>query len=232
MELKVYQHNSLDAFSRWLEALSEAEKTSDAAIEALRQIGIDVIPDDLQNYPKKAWQNLKQQGVVTASAGDYITRTDDAKRPIPHVCFKVPTGGGKTLLAASALERFHRQRGLTLWIVPTRAIYTQTKKALWDKEHPYRKVLERASAGKVKMLEKDDPFNRDDIANYLCVMLLMLPAANRQKGKEFLRMFKDTGKYPSFFPDSDDISGDARMRNEYPDLECHEKTGLVKQSLV
>ena len=84
-----------------------------------------------------------------------------------------------------------------------------------------------------KCSKKDDPFNRDDIANYLCVMLLMLPAANRQKGKEFLRMFKDTGKYPSFFPDSDDILGDARMRNEYPDLECKSETegGLVKQSL-
>ena len=61
-------------------------------------------------------------------------------------------------------------------------------------------MLERASAGSVKMLEKDDPFNRDDIANYLCVMLLMLPAANRQKGKEFLRMFKDTGEVSEFFP--------------------------------
>ena len=174
---------------------------------------------------------MKQNDGIAPTAGDYVTRTDDANRPIPHICFKVPTGGGKTLLAASALERLQRQRGLTLWIVPTRAIYAQTKRALWDKEHAYRKMLERASAGKVKMLEKDDPFNRDDIANYLCVMLLMLPAANRQKGKEFLRMFKDTGKYPSFFPDSDDTSGDARMRNEYPDLECHEKTGLVKQSL-
>ncbi len=174
---------------------------------------------------------FEQSDGVAPTAGDYVTRTDDANRPIPHICFKVPTGGGKTLIAAAALERLHRQRGLTLWIVPTRAIYTQTKKALWDKEHPYRKTLERASAGKVKMLEKDDPFNRDDIANHLCVMLLMLPAANRQKGKEFLRMFKDTGKYHSFFPDSDDIFGDTRMRNEYPDLECHEKTGLVKQSL-
>lgn len=231
MELKVYQRNSLDAFSRWLEALSEAKKTSDAAIEALRQIDIDVISDDLQNYPKKAWQNLKQQGLVAASAGDYITRTDDAKRPIPHVCFKVPTGGGKTLLAASSLERLHRQRGLTLWIVPTKAIYAQTKAALWNKEHPYRKMLERASAGSVKMLEKEDPFNRDDIANYLCVMLLMLPAANRQKGKEFLRMFKDTGRYSSFFPDSDDSTGNARMQKDYPDLECHTGDGLVKQSL-
>ena len=230
MELKVYQQNALDAFSRWLEALEEARNNSEKAIEALKVVDAD-IPDALRNYPQKAWQDLKQSDDVAPTVGDYVTRTDDAKRPIRHVCFKVPTGGGKTLLAASALERLHRQRGLTLWIVPTRAIYTQTKKALWDKEHPYRKMLERASAGSVKMLEKDDPFNRDDIANHLCVMLLMLPAANRQKGKEFLRMFKDTGKYPSFFPDSDDIFGDARMRNEYPDLECHKNTGFVKQSL-
>ena len=231
MELKIYQQNALDAFTRWLEALSEVENTSKTAIEALKQAGVAEIPAELRNYPEKAWQNLKQNGDVAPTAGDYVPRTDDAKRPIPHVCFKVPTGGGKTLLAASALERLHRQRGLTLWIVPTKAIYAQTKAALWNKEHPYRKMLERASAGQVKVLEKDDAFNRDDIANYLCVMLLMLPAANRQKGKEFLRMFKDTGKYPSFFPDSDDIFGDARMRNEYPDLECHKNTGLVMQSL-
>ena len=233
MELKVYQQNTLDAFSRWLETLSEVQNTSKTAIQALKQAGVADIPNYLHNYPQKTWQNLKQSNGVAPTAGDYVTRTDDANRPIPHVCFKVPTGGGKTLLAASALERLHRQRGLTLWIVPTKAIYAQTKKALWDKEHPYRKMLERASAGSVKMLEKDDPFNRDDTANYLCVILLMLPAANRQKGKEFLRMFKDTGKYPSFLPDSDDILGDARMRNEYPDLECKSETegGLVKQSL-
>ena len=81
------------------------------------------------------------------------------------------------------------------------------------------------------MLEKEDTFNRNDIANYLCVMLLMLPAANRRKGKEFLRMFRDSGRYPSFFPDSDDIFGNTRMLNEYPDLECHTENELIKQSL-
>ena len=231
MELKIYQQNTLDAFTRWLEELSKAKNTAKTAIKALRAAEIHDIPDDLRNFPKKAWENLKQTGGIAPSAGDYIARTDDANRPIPHICFKVPTGGGKTLLAASALERLHRQRGLTLWIVPSKAIYAQTKAALWDKQHPYRKMLERASAGQVKMLEKDDTFNRGDIANYLCVMLLMLPAANRQNGKEFLRMFRDTGKYPSFFPDSDDVLGDARMQNEYPDLECHKKTKLVMQSL-
>ena len=227
MELKMYQLGALDAFSRWLEALNEAQNKSETAIEALKQAGVD-IPNEICNYPKTAWQELSNNGGM---AGEYVNRTDDANRPIPHICFKVPTGGGKTLLAAAALERLNRQTGLTLWVVPTKAIYDQTKAALWNREHPYRQMLERASAGRVKVLEKDDPFNRDDIANYLCVMLLMLPAANRKKGKEFLRMFRDSGRYPSFFAESDDILGDGRMKYDYPDLECNAEDGPVKHSL-
>ena len=241
MELKTYQRSALDAFSRWLELLAEARNQSETAIQALKQAGVD-IPDEIRNYPQKAWQKLSEtrlpgrsdlQIAPAASVGEYVERTDDANRPIPHICFKVPTGGGKTFLATAALEHLHRQTGLTLWIVPSKAIYEQTKAALWTRQHPYRQMLERASAGRVKVLEKENLFNRDDIANYLCVMLLMLPAANRRKGREFLRMFKDTGRYPSFFPDSDDIFGDTRMRNEYPDLECHPESegGHLKQSL-
>ena len=228
MELKEYQRGALEAFTRWLEALKTARDESDTAIEALKQTGVD-IPDAIRNYPGMAWGKLSESGGVAHTSRRYVERTDGAKRPIPHICFKVPTGGGKTLLAASALERLNRQTGLTLWVVPTKAIYAQTKAALWNREHPYRQTLERASAGRVKMLEKDDPFNRDDIANYLCVILLMLPATNRQKGKEFLRMFRDSGSYPSFFPDLDVALGDARLLNEYPDLESD--GGLVKQSL-
>ena len=232
MELKEYQRGALDAFSRWLETLEETKRDSETVIEALKKTPVDVpIPDEFRNYPKAAWKKLKESGGVAATAGEYVDRTDEADRPIPHICFKVPTGGGKTLLAAAALERLPWQRGLVLWIVPSKAIYAQTKAALWDKQHPYRKMLNRASAGRVKMLEKEDTFNRDDIANYLCVMLLMLPAANRQKGKEFLRMFRDTGRYPSFLPDIDDIFGNTRTLNEYPDLECHTEGGLIKQSL-
>ena len=232
LELKEYQRSSLDALAGWLEALEETQSAAETMIEAFKQTPIDLpIPDEIRNYPKIAWQKLKESGGVAATAGEYVDRTDDANRPIPHTCFKVPTGGGKTLLAAAALERLPWQRGLVLWIVPSKAIYAQTKAALWDKQHPYRKMLNRASAGRVKLLEKEDAFNSDDIANYLCVMLLMLPAANRRKGKEFLRMFRDSGRYPSFFPDSDDIFGNTRMLNEYTDLECHTEGGLIKQSL-
>ena len=231
MELKEYQRGALEALARWLEALEEARRDSETLIEAFQQTPTNIpIPDEIRNYPKIAWQKLKESGVA-ATAGEHVDRTDEANRPIPHICFKVPTGGGKTLLAAASLERLPWQRGLVLWVVPSKAIYDQTKAALWDKQHPYRKMLNRAGAGRVKMLEKEDPFNRNDIANYLCVMLLMLPATNRQKGREFLRMFRDSGRYPSFFPDIDNIFGNTKLLNEYPDLDCHTERGLVKQSL-
>ena len=230
MELKTYQLRALDAFSCWLEALEVAQNESEAAIEAWPEAAGE-IPAVVRNYPLKAWEALKGEGGVAESSGEYVNRTDGGGRPIPHICFKVPTGGGKTLLAAAALERLHRQTGLTLWIVPSKAIYNQTKAALWSREHPYRQMLERASAGRVKMLEKDDPFNRDDVDNYLCVMLLMLPATNRQRGREFLRMFKDSGRYPSFFPDGDDLLSDGRMMEAYPDLECNVEGGTIKHSL-
>ncbi len=234
LELKEYQRGALEVFSRWLEALEDAQRDSETTIEMLQQRQIDTsLINELRDYPKDAWRRLRENGGVAPTAGEYVDRTDDANRPIPHICFKVPTGGGKTLLAAAALERLPWQRGLVLWIVPSKAIYAQTKAALWDKQHPYRKMLNRASAGRLKMLEKEDTFNRNDITNYLCVMLLMLPATNRQRGREFLRMFRDSGRYPSFFPDSDDVFGDTRMRNEYPDLECHPESegGHIKRSL-
>ena len=230
MELKEYQARALDAFSRWREALDEAEAASAQGIDALEKAGV-AIPEDLRNYPKAAWKRLAAESSVAPTAGEYVSRSDEAGRPVPHVCLKVPTGGGKTLLAAAALERLGRQTGLTLWVTPTRAIYEQTKAALRDREHSYRQMLERASGGRVKLLEKDDPFTKADTAHYLCVMLLMLPAANRRKGREFLRMFRDSGRYPSFFPDSDDIFGNERLLNEHPDLERISAEEPVKHSL-
>lgn len=230
MELKEYQASALDAFVRWRDALERARVKADSDIAVLQGVGVD-IPPDLRNYPRKAWRELAQSGGVADGRAPYIDRTDGVGRPIPHICFKVPTGGGKTLLAAAALQRLNRQTGLTLWVTPTRAIYEQTKAALRSREHPYRQMLEMASGGRVKLLEKDDLFTRGDVENYLCLMLLMLPAANRQRGRDFLRMFRDSGRYPTLFPDNDDALGDAKLLNDYGDLERASEGGPVKHSL-
>lgn len=239
LELKTYQRDTLDAFGNWLDVLKEEQQTSETTIAHLKQVGSSIRDDvfnEIGNYPKTAWSKLAENDGVATTAGEYVDRKDGANRSIPHICFKVPTGGGKTLLAASALERLHRQRGLTLWVVPTQAIYDQTKAALWNKEHPYRKVLERASGGRVKMLEREEAFNRDDTTNYLCIMLLMLPAANKSpdkklKDKAYFRMYRNSGRYASFFPDHDDNDGNALMQEKYPDLDYNTEGNLPKQSL-
>ena len=231
MELKEYQSRALDAFGRWRDALETARVKAATVAAALEAAGVD-IPAEVGNYPRQAWQQLAAAGEVPYPQRGYVHRDAAAGYAIPHICFKVPTGGGKTLLAAAALERLNRPAGLVLWMVPSNAIYQQTKAALWNKEHPYRQMLERASGGKVKLLEKDDLFTAADLAHYLCVMLISLQAANRTSNKDFLRMFRDSGRYPTLFPDSDDALGDGRLLERYPDLERDGADGPVKHSLV
>ena len=158
-----------------------------------------------------------------AVVAPYLSRHDGLGQSIPNICFKVPTGGGKTLLATAALERvqtdyFKRQTGLVLWVVPSEAIYRQTWKQLANREHPYRQMLERASGGRVKMLEKGDAFTRRDVEGQLCVMLLMLPSAAR-KSKETLRLFRDSGRFTSFFPVEDDSEANRALLDQVPNLD-------------
>ena len=231
MELKEYQQQSLDAFSGWLRELRQQQTQVEAAGSSLQAWPPEFVAL-ARDYPRATWKRLRDDGQLPHADHDYVARTDGAGRPIPHICFKLPTGGGKTLLGAAALERLNQPTGLVLWFVPTRAIYAQTKSALWNREHPYRQMLERASGGRVKLLEKDDPISALDAANYLCVMLISLQGANRKKNKEFLRMFRDSGKYAGFFPDDDDLWAHSRLLREQPDLEQVDGGGLVMQSLA
>ena len=77
---------------------------------------------------------------------------------LPYVCVRVPTGGGKTVLAAhsvgiTAKELLRQDRCLVLWLAPTTQIVQQTLKALRDKRHPYRQALDEAFAGCVSVMD-------------------------------------------------------------------------------
>ena len=239
MQLKTYQQNALDQLDRWLDTLKEARLKCEKATKALEESGVN-IPEELKNYPLSAWRNLKNQNVLpavqhqdgNAEVPDYTSRTATSGEPVPHVCLKVPTGGGKTLLGVAALERIKQDTGFVLWIVPTKAIYEQTRRAFRTREHPYRQMLERLSGGKVKLLQKDDRFTRLDVASRLCVMMLMLPSANRQRGKDFLKIFRGSGEYTSFFPEQDDITANRELSEQLPDLEKNSSGAWVKQSLI
>ena len=259
MELKDYQQQTLGTFDRYLEALKQARRQADE----FSTLNIDELPPIVReqsaalaraatDYPLAAWENLRKASVlpgVTDAQGqnlipEHISRQSAAGEPIPHVCLKVPTGGGKTLLGVEAVRHLKLGTGFVLWLVPTRAIYAQTWDAFRNKEHPYRQILERTSGGRVKLLQKDDRFTKQDIENHLCVMLLMLPAANRNRNKEFLKIFRDSSGYASFFPVEDDMRKHQALSEKHPDLEIaaddqtaqprlarNPKDALIKQSL-
>ncbi|EOW9253690.1 TPA: DEAD/DEAH box helicase family protein, partial [Vibrio cholerae] len=188
----------------------------------------------LTDYAKDTWEALVQErriDLLKDKSGHlvpapYVTRFDGLERPIPNVCLKVPTGGGKTLLGVAAVERlqtdlFTQQTGMVLWVVPSDAIYKQTWKQLANREHPYRQMLERASGGRVKVLEKNDAFTKRDTDENLCVMLLMLQSSARQS-KETLRMFRDSGRFTTFFPIEDDTTANEALLSSIRNLDCND----------
>jgi len=212
--LKDYQRQTLDAVQAWLQALAVAR----AKREKLREVDPDLVPG--YDFPAQAWTKM-------GGPRAYIPRKTGAGEPLPFVCLKIPTGGGKTLLATKVVDLVHThyrrsQTGLVLWIVPTTQIYQQTIAALKDRGHPYRQVLDVASAGRTLILEKTTGFSPADVQEHLCVLMLMLPSANRLT-KETLRMFKDSGGYDAFFPRDDDPTGHASLLKRVPNLDTFER---------
>jgi len=223
MRLKNYQIDALETLSKYLKLLSDAEAQAAQAKAVIAALSEEIrasIP--ALNDPVIAAWDAARRDSVAASPDPWRPLKDGVGRPIPHICLKLPTGGGKTLLAAHGLERissdyFRKATGLVLWIVPSDAIYRQTKKQLTDRESPVRQVLDRASGGRVKILEKLDGFTKLDLEERLCVLLLMLPSANRET-RESLKVFRDSGHYESVFP-RDDLIACESLLNETPNLE-------------
>ena len=231
MELKDYQQGVLTKFDHYLTTLRDQVEKIDKLRALIEASGEKF---DFGDPCAKAWDQLNHERRLPYlkdedghdMVASYLTRLDGLQRSIPNVTLKVPTGGGKTLLATAAVERiqmdfFKRQIGFVLWVVPSDAIYKQTWHQLANREHPYRQMLERASGGRVKMLEKGDAFTRLDAESYLCVMLLMLPSASRQS-KDTLRMFRDSGRFSSFFPIEDDSEANRALLDAVPNLDAND----------
>ena len=224
MFLKEYQKRALDRVGEFVEALAEWRGKAEKARE--------VDPELTFDWVRRAWE-------TAAPARPYLRRVDGRGEPLPSFCLKVPTGGGKTLLAVKVIDRVNtryrrRQTGLVLWVVPSTQIYAQTLRALKDRDHPYRQQLDVASAGRTRVLEKTSGFGPRDVAERLCVLLLMLPSANRET-KEQLRMFRDAGGFDRFFPPEGDAGAHRALKARVPNLDVFESGGVwggaVKTSL-
>jgi type III restriction enzyme len=231
-----YQDRVLATLDAYLDFLKKKKARLDNMAEvAAQNPDPGIAPPD---FVEDAWQALKDAGRLPASRGEipFSPHLDGCGRPVPNAVLKVPTGGGKTWLAVSAVSRImgrylNRNTGFVLWIVPNEAIYSQTLKRLKERQHPYRLALDRAAAGRVKIMEKTDRLDVRDVQSNLCVMLLMLQSANRET-QDSLKMFQDRGDVRGFCPPEGDQQAHQAAIQRTPNLSAYtDLFPMVKASL-
>lgn len=171
----------------------------------------------------------------------YGERKNGVGEDLPSVCMKVPTGGGKTLLATLVIGTIHRTilraqngAGLVLWVVPSEQIYRDTIRALRDRRHAYHQSLEGAVGRRVEVWEKHEiaRLSPTQLASALNVFVIQIASINR-KSKAQLKYFEDSGgNIVLHFPPEDDLDAQAKLKVRIGNLDLIEGTPLVKTSLA
>jgi type III restriction enzyme len=139
MQLKQYQRRVVDEVESYLIRMAD-----------LRADGND------RHAAMDAWRALHLPG-------RYHDRENGLGEDLPTFCIKVPTGGGKTVMATQILGSVYRTllrdrngAGLVLWVVPSSQIYRDTLKRLRDRNDWYRLMLEYALSRRLEIWEKHE----------------------------------------------------------------------------
>jgi len=182
MELKKYQLQVIKDLDRFLELLIEKQNISKAYNALSNEKGINVGIDGMPPY------NPELAGV-------------------PQVCFKVPTGGGKTFLAANSLKPIfasmpHIHPKAVVWLVPSITILDQTIKNLKDSSHAYRQKINSHFGGKVEVFDKaallqGGGFNATSVKEQLNIFVLSFDSI-RTANKEGRKVYEQNGSLQSF----------------------------------
>lgn len=182
MELKNYQIQVIRDLERFLELLIEKQSISSAYSALWNGKGVNVGIDGMPPY------NSELAGV-------------------PQVCFKVPTGGGKTFLAANSIKPIfdsmpHIHPKAVVWLVPSDAILTQTYRTLTDKNHDYRKKIDVDFGNKVEIYSKQQllngqNFNPTSVSDNLSVFVLSYDSFRTSK-KDGRKAYQENGSLLPF----------------------------------
>lgn len=187
MELKSYQKQVLDDLKKYLFYLNK-----------------------YHNY-KRAYTQLWSDKGISVGGRSKLAAYKNTLANVPHVCFKVPTGGGKTFLACASIKPVFE--ALTtdgvkavVWLVPSDAILSQTIKNLKDSRHPYRQRLDRDFSGKVCVYTKEEALNGNNFnpitaREQLSVFVLSYDSFRTSK-KEGRKAFQQNGALIGFKNDT------------------------------
>ncbi|MBC8183935.1 DEAD/DEAH box helicase family protein [candidate division KSB1 bacterium] len=181
---------------------------------------------ELKDYQEKALARLKEyftevrQAKSSSEAFEIITkeyydqklpyRTIEGLEDLPYVCFRIPTGGGKTLVACHTINITQKEllfsgQSMVLWLVPTNPIREQTLKALKNPQHPYRQALE-LELGPVNILDIQDSLyvNRSTLLSGTTIIVSTIQAF-RIDDTEGRRVYAQNGHLKEHF---DNIQSD------------------------
>lgn len=182
MELKGYQKNVLRDLRHFLELLTEKQSIKQAYNSLWEEKGVSVGVGGMPPY----------HAVISG---------------VPHVCMKVPTGGGKTFIAASSIKPIfdsmpHIHPMAVAWLVPSDAILQQTVNALQDSEHPYRMKISADFGGNIEVYTKEQlltgqNFNPASVGEHLSIFVLSYDSFRTNK-KEGRKAYQENGYLADF----------------------------------
>lgn len=184
MRLKNYQQKVLDDLDSYLNCLRDT-------------------PNPASAY-KKHWND---KSIPVGGSG--LPVYQDTIQGVPHICMKVPTGGGKTFLGVSALGTIFKnfpkiENQLVVWLVPSNAILEQTITALKKVDHPYRDKLNRDFSSRVEVYTKEEllqgqNFNPSSVREQLSLCILSYDSLRSNK-KDGRNVYKQNSQLAPFVP--------------------------------
>jgi type III restriction enzyme len=160
----------------------------------------------LESYLRKSGE-LGREGPKIA----FIAMTDRPYKIVPrleempYVCIRVPTGGGKTIMAAHAVgiaakEWIQRDRVVCLWLVPSKAILDQTLARLKTPGDPYHDaLLSRFGSPVIVMDLGESLFVQRSVLDGETVVIVATLAALRVTDTEGRKVYEAAGALEHHF---------------------------------
>lgn len=192
----------------------------------------------LKEYQQRSLDTLKAYFRLSQQLGDAdtafyrLTRETHGQgipyRPVeglpglPYVCLRIPTGGGKTLVASHAVgitahNLLHTDHALVLWLTPSNVIRDQTLRALSDPNHPYRQAVE-AQAGVVTVLDVSQAlYVQPATLNSSTTIIVATIQAFRVDNTEGRKVYESSGALMSHFTDMpEELKAGLERTNDEP----------------
>lgn len=141
---------------------------------------------------------------------------------VPHVCLKVPTGGGKTFMACAAIKKLFEampksKLKVVVWLVPSESILQQTVRNLSNTSHPYRQRLDADFAGRTEIYTKEQlligqNFSPDTVRDMLSVCILSYGSLRiNSRIRDVRKVYQENGnllRFAEYFQDREVLLAD------------------------